>query len=496
MRKVTLAIFLCLLSLSCFAASFNSNDGGFSISLPPKWKSIKTSDGEVLSLKKGESKIIISGLSDCGNLECLKKFVYSSVKQIKNKKLKIVKNTYSGEEIRKGEFTTLDPYLYFSYMEAGKNYTEGYFIADSKGYKILFSGISYADADLYISFIAPKPKEIQDLPLITDEEPFVVETIAAPEVQKPTLQPLSKVLAAKEEVQPKKESQKIVISKGFSITVTIIFIYLSVAIFCFVYHFMFSSLVYRMPANPKSFYPIMGTRLYGSPDLFLKLYDSQGHNFIVTSQRWSSFLKQFGFYGAVLFTLIHFLMASLKGPDFNSLWFNTALSVCYLFVIFGLVFMSAGYVLDVLFPADVYVYTDKGKILFKIVRKSDSFLKYSYSVLSNTSAVEYRIETNKIFFMRKWVIFDSNGEIAIIREISFWKALARKLFGHLGGTFRADYSVEGRNESKGRITSFRKASANFRIDINKPQAFEHTVMLAAAAIIFTKNRDKFYPWFD
>jgi len=56
--------------------------------------------------------------------------------------------------------------------------------------------------------------------------------------------------------------------------------------------------------------------------------------------------------------------------------------------------------------------------------------------------------------------------------------------------------VEGKNESKGQIVSFRKASTNFRIDIDKPQAFPHIAMLAAASVIFTKNRDKFYPWFD
>ena len=496
MHKIILALFLCLLNLSCFAASFNSKDGSFSISLPPKWQSIKLSNNEVLNLKKGESKINISKIANCSNLDCIKKAANASIKQIKNKKIKLIKNTYSGEEIRKGEFTTLDPYIYFSYNIAGKNYTEGYFLADSKGYRVLFSGVSYADADLFLSFIAPKPRDIQDLPLITDEEPVIEENIIAPEVQKPAWQPLSRALPSKEEAKPKEEGPKLIISKEFSTTVLIIFIYLSVAMFFFVYHFIFSSLVYKMPANPKSFYPIMGTRLYGSPDMFFKLYDSQGHNFIVTSQRWSSFLKQFGFYGAVLFALLHFLMASVKGPGLNSLWFNTVLSLCYLFVVFGLIFMCTGYILDMLFPANVYVYNDKGKILFKIVRRSSSFFKYSYLMMTSSSNIEYRMETNKLFFLRKWTMFDKDGQIAVIKENSFLRAFARKFFGHLGGTLRANYSVEGKNESKGQIVSFRKASTNFRIDIDKPQAFPHIAMLAAASVIFTKNRDKFYPWFD
>ena len=57
MRRLGLIIFLCLLNLSCVAASFSPKDGSFSISLPPKWQKIKTLNNEVLSLKKGTGKI-------------------------------------------------------------------------------------------------------------------------------------------------------------------------------------------------------------------------------------------------------------------------------------------------------------------------------------------------------------------------------------------------------------------------------------------------------
>ena len=241
----------------------------------------------------------------------------------------------------------------------------------------------------------------------------------------------------------------------------------------------------------------MGTRLYGSPDLFFRLYDSQGQNFIITSQRWNSFLKEYGFYGAIFFTLAHFIIESLTGQNIiSSLWFNTSLSLCYLFAIFGLIFMLGGYLFGMIFPAPILVYTDKGKILFKIVRKSSGLFKFSYLVLTDAYSFDYHLETQKLFFMRKWTIFDKNNEIAVVREKSFLKALARKLFGHLGGSLRTNYIVEGKNESKGQIISIRRVTTNFRIDIDKPQAFPHMAMLAAAAVIFTKNRDKFYPWFD
>lgn len=496
MRKIIFALFLCFFSSFCFAASFNSKDGSFSISLPPKWQSVKVSKNEVLNLKKGISKIVITKLTNCSDLDCLENTANTRVKQIKNKKIKLVKNTYSGEEIKKSEFSTLDPYLYFSYSTGGINYTEGYFLANSKGYKVEISNLSYTDADLYLSFIAPKPKEIQDLPLITDEEPVVEENITAPEAQSQEWQPLSQSLPDKKVTQ-NEPRPRFIVSTKFSTIILLLFAYIAVAMGFFVYNFIFSSMPYKTPTNPKSLYPIMGTRFYGSPDLFFKLYDSQGHNFIVTSQRWSSFLKEYGFYGAIGFSLLHFIIASLNRQGFApSLWFNTALSLCYLFVAFGLIFMLAGYILDILFPAPIFIYTDKGKILFKIIRRSNGLLGYSYLVLTNAYTVVLRLETKKIFFIRKWTLFDENNQIAIIQEKSVLKALARKLFGHLGGTLRTNYLVQGRNESTGNINSFRKVTTNFQIDINKPQALPPTALLAASAVIFTKNRDKFYPWFD
>ena len=52
MRKINIALFLCLLSLSCFAKSFNSKDGSFTISLPQKWQDVKAVKNEVLPADK------------------------------------------------------------------------------------------------------------------------------------------------------------------------------------------------------------------------------------------------------------------------------------------------------------------------------------------------------------------------------------------------------------------------------------------------------------
>ncbi len=497
MRKIGFIILIHLFSLSCFAASFNSKDESFSISLPQKWQSVvTTSNDEVLNLKKGISKINISKLSQCNDLQCLENAADTRIKQIKSKKLKLIKNTYSGEEIKRSEFSTLDPYIYFSYSDGSKNYTEGYFLADSNGYKIELSNISPTDADLYLSFIAPKPKEIEDLPLIIEEEPLIEENIIAPEAKKPEWKPLSQTLQ-NNETHNQENNPGFIISPKFSAVILIIFIYLILAMGFFVCNFVFSSSLHEYPTNPNSYYPIIGIRLYGAPDLFFRLYDNQGRNFIVTSQRWCSFLKEYGFFGVIGFTLLHFIISSINHPDLlSSLWFNTALSLCYLFVAFGLVFMLGGYILDMLFPTSIFVYNDKGKILFKIIRRNKGIFGYSYMVLNDSSNVEYRLETKKIFLLRKWTLFNKDEQIAFICEKSFIKAIARKLFGHLGGSLRTSYWVKGKNESKGQINSIRKITTNFQIDMDKPQAFPSEAMLAAAAVIFTKNRDKFYPWFD
>ena len=253
-----------------------------------------------------------------------------------------------------------------------------------------------------------------------------------------------------------------------------------------------------MPTNPKSFYPIKGFRLYGSPDLFLRFYDSQGQNFIITAQRWGSFLLVGGFYGAVFFALLRFILSETlkQGLQVNSIFSNTALSLCYLFMVLSIIFMVGGKVLDIIFPPTIYVYNDKGFVIFKIIRRGSGLFNYAYLAMTSEKEAAFRMETPKLFLRRKWMLFDKAGELALIKEKSFFKAILRKLLGHLGGSLRASYFVKGRNESHGEIASLRKISANFRIDVDKPQAIPSTAMLVAAAIIFITNRDKYYPWFN
>lgn len=497
MRKPALTLIFCLCTVFGFAVSFSSKDKGFSISLPSKWQNEATKDTQVLNLQNGANKIIVIPLDKCNQVDCLEKIIKNRIKQVKSKKFKLIKNTYSGEEIKRTEFSTLDPLLSFSYIADDTNYTEGYFLADSKGYKIEVVGLSDVDAAVNLSFITPKPKEIQDLPLITEEKPLIEENIIVPEIQETQRQTLAQTFSSKQSLQNKKEN-KISISKKFSSIIFLVFIYIFVAVSFFFYNIFFAQKPDKTPTNPKSFYPIRGARLYGSPDLFLRLYDSQGQNFVVTSQRWSSFLMEFGFYGTLFFLFLHFVVESLtnQGPGTNTVLVNTFLSLCYLFAIFGLIFMLSGKVLNILFPPAIYIYTDKGTILFKIIRRGSGILNYAYLVLTNNDAILFRLETPKLFLLRKFMLLDKTGRLAIIKEKSLPKAIARKIFGHLGGTLRASYTVEGKNESKGEILSLRRINTQFQADINKPQAISPSAMLAVLAVIFVIDRDKYYPWFN
>ncbi len=494
MRKLNLIFFLCLLNLSCLAASFASKDNSFSIPLPNKWQKSEIVKDEVLKLKNKDSQIIFSALKQCNTLKCLENTITKRVKQLKKQKAEIIKNTYSGEEIKKTEFSTLDPMLYFSYKINGNDYTEGYFLADSKGYKVEISGLTYLETERnIIPIIEPKPKEIEDLPILTEEPPLIEESIIVPEIKESERQPLATTFANKENFKTEKIKANNP-SKKVTITMLLIIFYVFIAIAFFAFNSCFSQIPNRIPTNPKSFYPIRGNRLYGSPDMFLKVYDSQGHNFIITYQRWSSFLKEYGFYGAILFMLVHFVLKSM--PIQGNILLNTASSLSYLFVILSIIFMAAGLILDIIFPAPIFVYTDKGTVMFKIIRRRKGLLKYSYLVLTNAYTVVFSLETPKFFLKRHWVLFDNDKQLAVIKEKSLIKSLARKLFGHFGGTFRSNYIIEGNNESQGQITSLRSIKTDFEIDINKPQAIPPDALIAASAIMYTTYRDRYYPWFN
>ena len=74
--------------------------------------------------------------------------------------MKVVENSYTGEEIKRIEFSTGDPFFYISFFTPKNDFSAGYFLIDSKAYSILAKELTYAETDLVFSFISPVEKSV------------------------------------------------------------------------------------------------------------------------------------------------------------------------------------------------------------------------------------------------------------------------------------------------------------------------------------------------
>ena len=110
------------------------------------------------------------------------------------------------------------------------------------------------------------------------------------------------------------------------------------------------------------------------------------------------------------------------------------------------------------------------------------------------SAVVFRLKRNRFGLLRTWVIYNSQGTIAVIKETGKVKAFFRLLLGHLCGFLRSSYSLKGRLDSTGGITSKQGVFTYFKAEIDKPQAIDARITLITTAVIYMRDRDKWHPW--
>ena len=99
----------------------------------------------------------------------------------------------------------------------------------------------------------------------------------------------------------------------------------------------FVALIYRIfvknkentqNTNPNSPYPMQGKRLYGSPDLFLRLHDNLGNHYIATCTRWGSLFAFCGLVAVIFFSVIRLVCAIITLQSNQlSLIINTLYSV-------------------------------------------------------------------------------------------------------------------------------------------------------------------------
>ena len=121
-------------------------------------------------------------------------------------------------------------------------------------------------------------------------------------------------------------------------------------------------------------------------------------------------------------------------------------------------------------------------------------MREEYIVADAKSAVVFRIKRNRFGLLRTWVIYNSQGTIAVIKETGKIKAFFRLLLGHLCGFLRTSYTLKGRLDSTGSLTSKAGLFTYFKAEIDKPQAIDARITLITAAVIYMRDRDKWHPW--
>ena len=533
-RLKTISLLAALLTAPLgWAAVFTSQDGAFTLDMPSGWvQPQKTDKDSVLTLQKGAAEIDIKTV-DCTTETCIEQKITSDLAEVKSKKMQVIGNSYTGEEVKRIEFSTGDPFFYISFFTPKTDFSAGYFLIDKKAYSILAKNLTYAETDLVFSFISPVKKteavslemDLQDpraydiaaLPAVHEETleltaPSAETSASTATVQtaeKPALQP-SKWLAA---VKHKLSRFKIntLLSKhmppyvrrlghGFDFLVALLslFILLLGATGCVR---PFLHLTKPAPqANPNSLYPIKFKRLYGTPSLIFRAKDNQGNVLTSLSARWDSV---FLFSGLMLVVLALLVMAAAGLGEASKLLpvsgfvYSTIYSACSLIIPLGVVVFFCGIVWSQLILREITLFDRKGKKAAVVLQKGFGLSHERYEIYFALSK-EVLVVTRKRFALRRtWEMLTREGLVlASITERSAWRAVLRKICGHLWGILRADYDIEGQMDCKGSIENAHTPFDRFVCNIDKPQALNARDLLAVSLLINIRDKDKWYPWFN
>ena len=498
--KVLVNVFLlCLLSQGVWALVFTAKDNAFTIDLPSTWSKVETPDYLFLQNKSGATMRFVT-IKDCFDRQCLESIVEKEVKDLTKRNFKIIKDEYSGEFIRETEFSTGDPLFSFDFTKQNLLFTAGYFLSGGKAYNVGVRGIPYTEASYLLSFISPVPKEEIDqmqeatlsgqaAPLEDIEQSDLLNTEAASNA----IEEKPKIQAGKQEnLQPLKISKKLLKS-----IILIFGLYLMLWLGSFVYKTFFPSKLAQGNSNPNSPYPLQGKRLYGSPDLFLRLHDNLGNHFIATCTRWGGLFVISGLSIVLFFVLVRLILTVLVAKIAHpSLIINTCYSLSYLFTACGFIIFIAGVVLNWVFPYKFLFYDSEGQLAYKCLQKGWHFLYEQYFVVGKNGEVLYKLTRKNFSFLRNWRIFDADKEIAHIKEHGFVKSFFRHIFGHLFGFLRASYIIKAQRDSSGEIKSISSPATQFSSFLDKPQALSEDVMLVFNGVLFMRDRDKSFPWIN
>ena len=510
-----------------WANVFTSKDEAFTLDMPAGWTQAKNPPADsVLSLQKGSSRIDIKTVN-CDSETCIEQKITHDLADVKSKKMQVIGNSYTGEEIKRIEFSTGDPFFYISFFTPKNDFGAGYFLIDKKGYSILAKDLTYAETDLIFSFISPVKKETAPSVEMDLKSPRAYDIAALPVVQEEVLDLSSTVPSAQQ--QPQAESQKVPpfvagwkkklaklkihtllssgmppyirkLGHGFDGLILLLFLFALLLTATGCLRPFLRSRPENPPANPNSLYPIKFKRLYGTPSLIFRAKDNQGNVLTSLSPRWDS-LFLFSGMMLIILTLLVLAAAGLGENSgllpLSSFAYSTIYSACSLLIPLGVVVFFCGIVWSQLILREITLFDRKGKKAAIILQKGFGLTHERYEIYFARSKNVLVITRKRFSLRRKWQMFTREGNaLASITERSTGRAVLRKLCGHLWGLLRADYNIEGQMDSKGSIENAHAPFDRFICNIDKPQALNARDLLAVSLLINIRDKDKWYPWFN
>lgn len=545
-RLLLLFTFLTFLMPAVWAGVFTSSDGQFTIDMPAGWVTAPDTQA-VLGLKKGTAEIIIRTDKSCKTESCLEQKITQDLASVKAKKMKVIGNTYTGEDIKRIDFSTGEPFFYISYFSPKADFSSGYFLVNSTAYSILAKNLSYAETDLIFSFIypavkktktaAPKPAAAQDedFSLNMDlQDPRAYDIAAAPQVEETSLlpepsagqkQPQAKAPAqpaAKQAPAARRYAHALktrlaqwrphtLVTDGmppyirraghaFDVFILLLALYLGVLGASCVARWFVPAKKNLQKVNPNSLYPLKFKRLYGTPSLIFRARDNQGNTLISLSARWDSLFLFTGAAVAVLALAVMAVAGVLQTTDLlpvSAFAYNTLYSAASLAIPLGLLVFFCGVLWSQLMLREITLYDRRGQKAVLVLQKGFGLAKECYEIYFAKSKDVILLERKRWRFYRQWTMRTKEGHwLADITEDNRLKAVLRKPFGHLWGLLRASYRINGQMDSVGEISNACTAFDFFTCNLDKPQAIEARDMLAAALVINIRDKDKWYPWFN
>ncbi len=515
------ALLACASTLN--AAVFTSEDGRFTIDLPSGWNlAQKPASGSVLSIVKGSARIDIKSVPECKTEACIEQKTQSDLVEVKNKKMQVVGNTYTGEEIKRIDFSTGEPFFYISFFTSKNDFSSGYFLINGHAYSVLAKDLSYAQTDLLFSLISPAQTAPAAQPVLemdlADSRAYDIE--AMPAVSQEVLlteQPLQAVeIPPAEQVQsapaPKttaKRPRTLVtrnmppyiqqLGHGFDVFVILLFLYMLTQIGALAVRPSLKKKTAAQQVNPHSPYPIKFRRLYGTPSLIYRARDNQGNVLISLSGRWDS-LFLFGglilIIAAVLVMAFTGVLESTRVVHLSAFTYNTVYSAVSLVIPLGFVIFICGILWSQLVLRQFALYDAKGHKAVYVMQRGFGLKKECYVAYFVKSKEILLMERKRFSYLRRWQLLDKQRRVlAHITEDSPARAIIRKFTGHLWGLLRANYQIQGPMDSQGAIESSQTLFNRFSCNMDKPQALSARDLLVASLIINIRDRDKWYPWF-